>query len=65
MGAIRYDGANKTMTGRKTDNSGEIGLKKITEIGVPKAEKESWAAVAKRLGKSDTAQNQTDMEANE
>jgi len=49
------------MTGRKTDNSEEIGLKKITEIGVPKAEKESWAAVAKRLGKSDTAQNQEDM----
>jgi hypothetical protein len=42
------------MTDRKTDNTGGIGLKKITEIGVPKAEKESWAAVAKRLGKSDT-----------
>ncbi|UBF23398.1 hypothetical protein HATV-3_gp48 [Haloarcula tailed virus 3] len=58
MGAIRYDGANKTMTDRKTDNTGEIGLKDIGDIGVPKAEKESWTAVSKRLGESDSAPNQ-------
>jgi hypothetical protein len=52
------------MTSRKTDNTGEIGLKDIGDIGVPKAEKESWAAVANRLGESDTAQNQTDTEDN-
>jgi len=52
------------MTGRKTDNTGGIGLKDIEDIGVPKAEKESWAAVAKRLGKSDTAPKRTDVEDN-
>jgi len=62
MGAIRYDGANKTMTDRKTDNTGEIGLKDIGDIGVPKAEKESWAAVANRVGESDTGQSRTDTE---
>lgn len=50
------------MTGRKTDNSGEIGLKDIEDIGVQKAEKESWAAVAKRLGESGTAPHRTKNE---
>jgi hypothetical protein len=50
------------MTGRNTDNTGEIGLKDIGDIGVPKAEKESWAAVSKRLGESDTAQSRTDTQ---
>jgi len=64
VGTIRQNDGGDTMTSRKTDNTGEIGLKDIGDIGVPKAEKESWAAVANRLGESDTAQNQTDTEDN-
>ena len=50
------------MCDRKTDETRNTGLKDIGEIGVPKADKEPWEAVAKRLGESDTAQSRTDME---
>lgn len=53
------------MSDRKTDETRTIGLKDIGEIGVPKAEKEPWEAVANRVGESDTAQSRTDTEANE
>jgi len=50
------------MSDRKTNETRNIGLKEIGEIGVAKAEKEPWAEVSKRLGESDTAQNQTDTQ---
>jgi len=52
------------MSGRKPDQTRNIGLKDIGQIGFPKADKEPWGAVAKRVGESDTAQSRTDANTN-
>lgn len=43
------------MTDRKSDNNRSIGIRKLEEIGVPKAQGESWTELAQRLQSADTA----------
>jgi len=50
------------MNSRNADESRNIGIKDIDEIGVSKANKETWGELADRISSAETAPHRTKNE---